>query len=258
MNHQETLFNKYFVDITSHNYEEEIYRKLDEFGVVTFNHMNSRQQLINFGEKFGSIFMHRDADEDGITIVNDRGYNEIIAGYEGLSNEALTLHTDRSGEKSPPELMFFVCRKQAQIGGESFLVDSKKVLDYMSKELPVEFDQLMKDRTVIFGGSEELYCGSIINRLSNDNYAIRFRFDELGYFSSDSHNAVEQLLEVMKNNSFKLRLRENQGYLIKNDRILHGRTDFQGEREMHRLLICLDKSSKIIPGFDMKVTQEIN
>ncbi|QUL57072.1 TauD/TfdA family dioxygenase [Paenibacillus tritici] len=258
MTHEELLFNKYFVDITQAALVENISRKLDRFGLVTFENIHSREQLINFAEKFGAIFMHRDSDADGITVVNDRGYEEITAGYEGLSNAELTLHTDRSGEKSPPELMFFVCKKQALVGGETFLVDGKEVLDIMSKEYQSEYHQILENKSVIFGGADELYCGSMINRLSNGNYSIRFRFDELGYFSSNTYNAVKRLLQVMKERAFKLRLKENQGYLIKNDRILHGRTNFQGEREMHRLLVCLNHLSRIAPGFDMQVKNAVN
>lgn len=257
MTHEELLFDKYFIDITQAACVEDISRKLDQFGLVTFGNIHSREQLINFAEKFGSIFMHRDSDTDGITVVNDRGYEEVTVGFEGLSNAELTLHTDRSGEKSPPELMFFVCKKQAIVGGETFLVDGKEVLQIMSKEYQNDYEQILENNSVIYGGADELYYGSMINKLSNGNYSIRFRFDELGYFSSNTYNAVQRLLQVMKEKAFKLRLKENQGYLIKNDRVLHGRTNFQGEREMHRLLVSLNHLSSIAPGFDMQVKDAV-
>jgi hypothetical protein len=65
---------------------------------------------------------------------------------------------------------------------------------------------------------------------------VRFRQDELARFSPAVTAVLPQLLEAIRRRTIRFALNVGQGYVVQNGRWLHGRSGFDGLREMHRIL----------------------
>lgn len=91
--------------------------------------------------------------------------------------------------------------------------------------------------SVIFDDGKTHYKGSIVEALQEGSWCVRFRNDKFGYFNSDVINFLPEFYELIKENTIKLKLLPNTGYIVNNEWFLHGRQDFLGQREMWRLLI---------------------
>lgn len=240
---EEHLVNLEDIDLVSN--------QLNDRGLVTFENIDSKDQLISTSKHFGEIFLHRDSDVNGVTHVVNKGDLDEKVGYQGLTSAGLNLHTDRSGVSIPPELLVFYCNTPATHGGETILVDGKDVYYNLRKEYPGILNLILKENSVLFGNGNDNVSSSIFNFIGIDRLQVRFRYDELGFYSSSIISIMPLFLEVLERCSSSFKLRKNQGYIIKNDRFLHGRTPFSGPREMYRILLTLDKkiNNMIEKGF---------
>lgn len=140
-------------------------------------------------------------------------------------------------------------------------MDGKKVYDILDNSFPDVLEELSAPGSVAFGGDKIPLVGSIFNHLPNDNIYIRFRYDNLVYFSPRVLNVIDTFLNVLKANCFSFQLCENQGYIVKNGQWLHGRKSFIGSREMYRILLNINDmvpTAKISFGFTpSRITNKI-
>jgi alpha-ketoglutarate-dependent taurine dioxygenase len=221
---------------------------------VTFESVQTRKELIDLARSLGTIYMHRDCDHDGVTHITATGTHTDVVGYLGLTTSALTLHTDRSSLANPPDLLLFLCERQAREGGESLFADGRLIYEVLKKDDPDVLGILSTPNTVAFSDSGNILMGSIFDRTSSDRIYIRFRYDGLGYFSAPLVSSLPILLDVFERCSFTFLLKPGQGYVLQNGRWLHGRGSFVGERVMYRILVTVDteesSSDGIVFGFD--------
>ncbi|MDL1912997.1 MAG: TauD/TfdA family dioxygenase [Bergeyella sp.] len=105
---------------------DEIKRLLENNGCYFFEKEFEKPTYVGFCSLYGKIFKHRDSNDDGITIVKNDLKNKD--GFYGLSSKELFPHTDRSTEKIVPNLLFLYCKESSVEGGESIIIDSKKIL----------------------------------------------------------------------------------------------------------------------------------
>lgn len=144
--------------------------------------------------------------------------------------------------------MIFYCVQPAKKGGESLFLDAKKLYHFLQKEDPVMLQKLLAPHSVIFGSifGGNQFSGSVFQHGDGGRMMVRFRFDNLGYYTAPLVKHLSQLLELMQTQSATLALQQYQGYVLKNDRWLHGRTPFAGDRKAYRLLV---NSNQFLPGF---------
>jgi alpha-ketoglutarate-dependent taurine dioxygenase len=235
--------------------EKDICKKLNEEGFFLFESIIDENSLLQLSQKFGDIFIHKDGNQNGITHIRnfDIDKDPDMPGLSAFSNAKQDLHTDRSGEITPPDLIVLYCTKPATKGGEVWILDGRKVYEELEQLYPETLKTFKQEGSIVFGGSKQLYNGSIFHVNESGKKVLRFRDDELGYFPTYIHPHLNNFYEVCEKHKIILNLKENQGYIIKNDRILHGRNSYQGERSMYRVLINSTNSSKlgqeIVKGF---------
>jgi alpha-ketoglutarate-dependent taurine dioxygenase len=248
-----SIFEQYYLDFDLASSKAKLIERLNKEGLVTFDGIESSNQLLSISNELGKIFMHRDSDANGIThVVNKKTYNQK-AGYQGLTSHSLKLHTDRSSIANPPEILVFYCKRQAEQGGESILMDGKVLYDTLKNEYPAILEEISKPNAILYGSDGNYFSGSIFDELSsNNNIRMRFRYDSLGFYTSSIISKLPVFLELIDRHSFSFTLKENQGYIIRNDRWLHGRNEFIGEREMYRILVNINKeiNDQLQPGFN--------
>ena len=231
------FFGDFYVDITRNGFEEHLMKSLERNGLITFDGINSRDELLGFSKRLGTIFHHRDSDEDGVTHITNSDEEITKDGYLAFSSSSLTLHTDRSSASEPPTWIVFFCNKQAEEGGDSLFVDVKEIYDILSKQHPTTLQTLKTPNSAIFGADKTQVVGSILNTLQDGQVYVRFRYDSLGYYSAPVVTVLSDFLNVMDKRSMLLSLSDHQGYIVQNGRWLHGRTSFKGKREAYRILV---------------------
>ena len=210
-----------------------ILARLADHGLVTFNGLTSRQELVEFARTLGTIYQHRDSQGDGVTVVADQSAQGD--GYLGLTNSALTLHTDRSGVAAPPGLIILYCEHQAEDGGLSTFTDGSRVYATLDGQT---LDALQRAHSAIFFGGDEPYRGAVFEPAGDHGrVALRFRYDSYGYFAPDVVEALPHWWEAVNAHLIGFRLNPGSGYIVQNDRWLHGRTAFVGSRSVLRVLI---------------------
>lgn len=208
-----------------------------EKGLVFFEENFSYNSYLEFAKNFGKIYLHRDSLQNGITVVSsEKNTSKGLDGYLGLTSSFLPLHTDRAVMRKPPNLLFLFCKESANVGGESILVDIQPVFKKLQKRYQ-ENSPLVAKNSVIFSDKKNFFKGSIIQSLSNHHYFLRFRDDSFSYFNRKLIDFLPEFYSVIDDYTYKLKLSKNHGYIINNGRFLHGRTSFEGKRELWRLLV---------------------
>ncbi len=208
---------------------------INSFGISLIKDLNNKAAMLELSSKFGVIFDHPDSGEDGVTVIipkKDCGPNTL-----GLSQSNLIPHTDRSIMTIPPHLLLNVMVHPAKKGGESIFIDGYelfrrlKIVDYELWQATQQY------RSIIFSDGKQEVPGQIFNQLTAHSLIIRFRFDSNIYFNAVIASKLNTLLNVIHTLQQSLTLEPGTAYLINNHRWLHGRTAFEGEREVWRTLI---------------------
>lgn len=238
-------FTAFYVDITGDYFEEQVAYALARDGLVTFDSVQSKEDLLYLCTLLGTIVKHRDADEFGLTHIVKRESIPFIEGYQAFTNSHLTLHTDGSSVSNPATLVVLWCVQPAEEGGMSLFVDGQLLYQVLVKEYPEILRKLATPHSAIFAGAETPLNSSVFSMTENGNVCIRFRYDSLGYYAAPVCNILPTFLELLNQYNISFTLRKHQGYLVQNGRWLHGRTAFRGEREMYRALIRTNPATSI-------------
>jgi alpha-ketoglutarate-dependent taurine dioxygenase len=236
-------FDKYYVDISAPDFANILIDRLKNDGIVTYDQLGSKQELIDLARLIGAIRMHVDADKCGVTHLAPLRKMGRERSYLGFTSEELYPHTDGTSVEKPASIVMLHCIRSADEGGASVFVDGKTIYRNLAKNAPDVLETFLAPRSVIFGGSDCPFIGSIFTELPNGNLYVRFRFDHLGYFSSPLITKMPILLNLIDASLITLELKRYQGYIVQNGRWLHGRTSFHGDREMLRILLDIDSSA---------------
>lgn len=214
---------------------DEIKKEVDENGIALYK-LASREELIEFSKGFGELLMHRDADPDTATVVKHVPEKEGLAGYEGLEAGPLRPHTDGSGNDVVPKYITLWCLANSGSGGEATMTDGRAVVEGLLRVSPWVVDELSRPNAVIYKSGDQSYEGPAV---WNDDGAwkVRLRIDSNGYFSAQVTHALSVFREAMAAHTFTFPLDPGDGYVIDNERYLHGRRAFSGSREMLRTLM---------------------
>lgn len=238
-------FTAFYLDVTGGCVEEQVAYALARNGLVTFDTIQSKEDLLRFCTLLGTIVKHRDADGSGLTHIVKQESIPFIEGYQAFTNSHLTLHTDGSGVPNPATLVVLWCAQPAEEGGMSLFVDGKLLYQILAKEHPQILRVLATPRSAIFAGAETPLYSSVFSKPECGTVCIRFRYDSLGYYTLPVCNILPTFLELLNQYNISFTLRKHQGYIIQNGRWLHGRTAFRGEREMYRVLVHTNPATLI-------------
>lgn len=213
--------------------------ELAESGALLIDCQSSswnRAQLLTFAEDLGTIVMHPHGDADGITTVRDKSeLQDTSAGLAGFCRSKLELHTDRSSERDPPNIVILACAEPASNGGISILSDSLPVINYMAKNHSAELD-LLYSEDCYFGNARTPY--RILTRTSLGT-VVRFRLDNLGFYPRTMWAAIELFHQLLMRSDCRFHLRKDTMFVIDNHRVLHGRTEYSGDRTVLRAHISI-------------------
>jgi hypothetical protein len=149
----------------------------------------------------------------------------------------------------PPHLFLLQCIKQAPEGGINVLVDGAKILRAMIERDKKLIGPLFSGKGTAILRGEHLACDvPVFNPLSPKRYALRFSYDRDFFCASplkeifakfNAHYVLNQ-----QYSSYHL-LKPCQILIADNERMLHGRTAFVGERVLRRIWIH-KKSSEML------------
>ncbi|MDR2248961.1 TauD/TfdA family dioxygenase [Acinetobacter sp.] len=223
------------------NNQTHIQQSLQDDGLIILENITSKEDFLAQISHLGEIVYHFDSTEDGLThIVNyAETHNRADAALSnrlGLTQGALTPHTDRSGLETPPSLLAFWIESQSHNGGSSLFVDSHLVFEELSVINPEATQILTRPNSVIFKSEKGLLESSIFE-IDQQNLYVRFRFDKMVYFSTEVSQVMPDLLKMIEKCTIRRKLGAGNGYILNNRRWLHGRTHFFGDRSAYRLLM---------------------
>ncbi|MFJ5121346.1 TauD/TfdA family dioxygenase [Kitasatospora sp. NPDC088548] len=222
---------------------------LREGGLLRLARLGGRDDvLVATGRLMSSLWQHRDADPDGLTVIHDTGHHSGRPGFAGLGRGALALHTECAQHSDPPRLLLLACARAGDAGGESLLVDGRAVLAELAAHHPAAIEALSAERAAYFGGSSGHFA-SVFQQLPAGWWRLRLRQDDLARFSPDAQAHLPTLRQAIERNTQRLRLAPGQGVVLNNHRLLHGRTAFSGERLILRALGEPHPALGLGPGF---------
>lgn len=214
-------------------------RSLREAGIFTFT-AASAEEFHREITKLGRMLPHRDADEQGVTVIEYTPCLSGKPGYQAMGRQALEPHTDSTGKAHPPRSVALFCESAAGAGGEALFIDGHQVYNVLCERHPEVLRALSEPESAVFRSGDSSFVGSVFSRNANGSLQIRFRSDNLGYYSSEAAAHLVTLHRLLASHVWTLGLRPGQGYLIDNHRYLHGRRPFQGSRRMLRILLDMD------------------
>lgn len=214
---------------------------LSHRGAVVFSGVRSAGSLLEHLGHLGAAYVHADSDASGLTHIasaSDALVHRDAADTNklGFTHEGLFPHTDRSGVPSPPRLLAFWCERQAPVGGSSLFVDGHQLFDDLSSASPAAIEVLTRPSSVVFKSERGLVESSVFT-ITHSRLSVRFRLDRMIYISPDVAGVLPLLKDSIKRLSLKQPLKDGEGYLIDNQRWLHGRTHYIGPRSAWRLLL---------------------
>ncbi|MER7579582.1 TauD/TfdA family dioxygenase [Kitasatospora sp. NPDC097691] len=222
---------------------------LSEYGLMRLTRLGGRDDvLLAAGRLMSSLWKHRDADPDGLTVIRDTGRHAGQVGFAGLGRGALALHTECAQHAEPPRLLLLACARAGDTGGETLLVDAQAVLAELAAYHPAAIEALAADRAAYFGGSGGHFA-PVIQQLLDGRWRLRLRQDDLARFSPGAEAHLPALRQAVDRHIRRLRLAPGQGIVLDNHRLLHGRTAFSGERLILRALGEPHPALGLGPGF---------
>ena len=198
---------------------------------------------------------------------------EFFPHTDGAYLDSITVHQNSFRRIQPPKYVILECLTQMSIGGESLIIDGDRILNDVVNMCPRLITPLF-DRSVTF-----FHKNIIANRVpifeknekEGERYSIRYSYDP-------EMLLPEHLIEPINyfNNEFILnkryctthKLSEREIIVLDNTRVLHGRNEFTGSRELRRawiydsdqstFLTSIDASNQIFYSGDDKITTNPN
>ncbi len=140
------------------------------------------------------------------------------------SNQRMSFHTDHIEAK----YIAWFCNSQSSIGGQSLLIDTKKILEHFSENsLPLLQEVSVKTHQVFYGDKLSLPLLSIRDDASVVYYA-QWLLNTPGCIKHQK--ALQKFEEEVKSATpIKLLLSEGDLLIIDNHRMLHGREAFPAD-----------------------------
>ena len=207
---------------------------LHKHGIATAEGIAGRDDLTAAAATFMRTRTHRDAEPDSITDIRPDTRLQARAAGTGFSRDGVAPHTEGSSLPHPPRLLFLVCVRPATRGGETILVDGAAVRHDLEATDPEALAALSRPGAVGFGAAG--HRAAVFDGTASGSVALRYRDDDLVEVAPSDRLAWESLRKALARNQMRHALGPGQGVLVDNTRWLHGRSAFEGERLMYRLI----------------------
>ncbi|MFE9693674.1 TauD/TfdA family dioxygenase [Micromonospora sp. NPDC005806] len=224
------------VDLRDPDSTARILSGLTTHGITLFQGGAERNDLLCAARSLIRIRTHRDSDSDGVTPIAQRAAsNGGKTSLTGFTDRELWPHTEGAAVCRPPRVLMLACLRPAQTGGRSHLVDGRDLYDGIARTEPAMLAALSKPRSAYFGGGSG-NLGAIFEQTTEGRITLRLRLDELARFAPMLMPSIDRLRTLVQQQAIPVDLREGHGYILLNDRWLHGRTRFTGNRLMLRII----------------------
>lgn len=224
------------VDLRDPDSTTRILSGLTTHGITIFQGGIGREELLCAARSLIKIRTHRDSDSDGVTTIARRpASKDGKTSLAGFTDRELWPHTEGSAVCRPPRVLMLACLRPAQTGGRSHLVDGRDLYDGIARTEPAMLAALSTPRSAYFGGGSG-HLGAVFQQTAEGRIAVRLRLDELARFSPMLVPSIDRLRALVQQQTIPVDLREGHGYILLNDRWLHGRTGFTGNRLMLRII----------------------
>lgn len=204
-------------------------------GIAIFHGGTGRDDLLRTARSLVMIRPHRDSDYDGVTTITRRPALADGTSLAGFTNRELWPHTDGSAVHQPPRLLVLACVRPAQTGGGSLVVNGRALYDEIARTDPAMLAALATPRSAYFGGGSG-HLGAVFRPSAEGRIAVRLRLDGLARFAPALAPYLDRLRTLVRDHIVAVDLREGDGYILLNDRWLHGRAGYTGERLMLRVI----------------------
>lgn len=214
-----------------------IKKNILEKGIIFIKDVFSTEDAILIAKNIGTIIKNIDSDSYGITEISNKRTGNNKKNSKAFTKEGLNLHTDRSSLLLPPNLLMNWVDFKNCTGGESVLVDGLKVFNYIKSYHYDIVDALLSDDVACFTDGIDTYTGSIFFVEKEEFSSVRFRYDQCAFFKLEAKKAINIFRAVSAKLAKCYNFNEGCGYIIKNDRWLHGRLPFEGYRLVKRIHI---------------------
>jgi alpha-ketoglutarate-dependent taurine dioxygenase len=211
-----------------------------------------RDLFIQLLSSFGEIFRHPDAAPDGVTELKPDAQKAQNLGAAGFNRHKLELHTDRSNIKHPPQIIAMLYRKNTGIGDDAIFVDGAELYRLLRENHPATFRWARSANAVAFNDGRSEYSGPIFDDANDKTVRLRFRADDFGFFPLPHFPELQTFLRCAHSLAKVHRPADNDVVILDNTRWLHGRTQYEGSREVWRILV---DQSRFQCGFCMQDRQ---
>lgn len=216
---------------------------------------NLKKKFFNFAKNLGQI-RYQNFKKDKIIEIkpNFKKINELKKAKTKIksvlryhqTNLGGSIHSDGPQHSTPPKYVIMACEQNSPIGGDTILVDTKKIYEYLRYRKPKIFKTLNKDiyferRGFNFGNSN-VFSKKIFS-FKNKRFMFRYLRDyiEEGYkikkkdISKDTLKAFNYLDKLLISKKFmkKIKLAKGDLILLNNHILAHGRTMFKLEKNFN-------------------------
>ena len=225
---------------------EALHLALQHAGVAIVEQVGGYDATEAFANQLGYI---RRTHFPLVTDLKPREAGSHIADYP----VAIAPHSDESYRESPIELNLFHCIRPADFGGETLLVDGLWCARELQRTKPESHDYLTKTRI----RHERLAAGQLLvsekPALHYDTLGrllcVRLNERTMSRVGLDCSNIVElyrhleELFKIAYSEQARVvcRLRPGEVLVLDNRRVLHGRTEFAGERLLRQTNVAWDE-----------------
>lgn len=223
------------VDVRDPDSTARILNGLTTHGIALFQGGIERDNLLGAAQSLITIRAHRDSDSDGVTTIAQRPSPRDGTSLTGFTNRELWPHTEGSAVCRPPRVLMLACLRSAETGGRSILVDGRDLYDEIARTEPAMLEALSTPRSAYFGGGSG-HLGAVFQQTTEGRITLRLRLDELVHFAPMLVQYIDRLRTLVQQQAIPVDLREGHGYILLNDRWLHGRARFTGNRLMLRII----------------------
>ncbi|WP_182877716.1 hypothetical protein [Microbispora sp. H10670] len=212
--------------------------------------MLTLEEVTSFLNGWTMPYSHPHENSPGITVIKPRTPEGDNA--DGFTCGSLSLHTDRAQAIAPPTILGCLYLRTSCTGGESLLLDGKELVRTAD-----ERSQLAESAHVVLRSRGRPWLPIIELAKDGRRCRVRYRDDQL----ARPHAATKSARPLLTTISGELRapsvrlFEPGQGYLIHNQRFLHGRASFTGRRTALRILATVAQSSEyahINRGFGLR------
>ena len=216
-----------------------LFNKLNQHGfsiVSPQKLLNVQEVTLLLDKLFTSRMIQSKIIDDFHTIITPVANSKRILH----SDKAQALHVDCGDNNVQPEIVILYCLDAAKSGGENLIVSVNDIINHLNT-LSLSASQvaaLYDKKAITYERGSSTITSSIMHKDKNDNSCISMMYaDRIRCKSSLHESLFKTVLEFAhkEENQIKIKLSDGDILIIKNHKVLHGRSRFIGHRKMVRI-----------------------